>query len=124
VAKKPIGGNATDSGIFECTAFSVVNGAQTVGSIHAAAKQDVQAVNKAMVSVRIISIADGSPAFGLEVTRNTNTQNAVEKRDFVHSIQRKSAYDKNCNSRALNMLTRPVRLPFPLPEASIYWKRR
>jgi hypothetical protein len=83
VAKKPIGGNATDSGIFECTAFSVVNGAQTVGSIHAAAKQDVQAVNKAMVSVRIISIADGSPAFGLEVTRNTNTQNAVEKRDFV-----------------------------------------
>ena len=83
VAKKPIGGNATDSGIFECAAFSVVNGAQTVGSIHAAAGQDMRAVNKAMVSVRIISIADGSPAFGLEVTRNTNTQNAVEKRDFV-----------------------------------------
>jgi hypothetical protein len=83
VAKKPIGGNSTESGIFECTAFSVVNGAQTVGSIHAAAGQDLQAVSKAMVSVRIISVADGSPAFGLEVTRNTNTQNAVEKRDFV-----------------------------------------
>ena len=83
VAKKPIGGNATESGIFECTGFFVVNGAQTVGSIHTAADQDPQAVSKAMVLARIISIADSSPAFGSEVTRSTNTQNAIEKRDFV-----------------------------------------
>ena len=83
VAKKPIGGNATEFGIFECTGFFVVNGAQTVGSIHTAADQDPQAVSKAMVLARIISIADSSPAFGSEVTRSTNTQNAIEKRDFV-----------------------------------------
>nr|WP_256667745.1 AIPR family protein [Pseudomonas sp. R-28-1W-6] len=83
VAKKPIGGNSTESGIFECTGFCVVNGAQTVGSIHAAAAQNPEAVSKAMVSVRIISSANSEKGFSAEVTRCTNTQNAIEKRDFV-----------------------------------------
>jgi hypothetical protein len=83
LAKKPIGGNSTDSGIFECTGFSVVNGAQTVGSIHAAAIQAPEAASKAMVSVRIISSANSPATFSSEVTRCTNTQNAIEKRDFV-----------------------------------------
>jgi hypothetical protein len=83
VAKKPIGGNSTESGIFECTGFCVVNGAQTVGSIYAAAIQNPEAVAKAMVPVRIISSANSPAAFPSEVTRCTNTQNAIEKRDFV-----------------------------------------
>ena len=83
VGKKPIGGNATESGIFECTGFCVVNGAQTVGSIHAAATQNSAAASKAMVPVRIISIASSPAAFSSEVTRYTNTQNAIERRDFV-----------------------------------------
>lgn len=83
VAKKPIGGNSTESGIFECSGFCVVNGAQTVGSIHAAAAQNPEAAAKAMVPVRIISSASSLPAFSSEVTRCTNTQNAIEKRDFV-----------------------------------------
>ena len=68
VMKKPIGGNATDFGIFECSGFFVVNGAQTVGSIYAAAAQDPQTVGKAMASVRIISVAGSTPVFGSEVT--------------------------------------------------------
>lgn len=83
VAKKPLGGNSTESGIFECAGFSVVNGAQTVGSIHAAAAQKPEAVAKAMVPVRIISNAKSGDAFSSDVTRFTNTQNAIEKRDFV-----------------------------------------
>lgn len=83
VSKKPIGGNSTESGIFDCSGFCVVNGAQTVGSIHAAAKQRPEAVAKAMVPVRIISSANSPVVFSSEVTRCTNTQNAIEKRDFV-----------------------------------------
>lgn len=83
IAKKPIGGNSTESGIFECSGFCVVNGAQTVGSIHAAAVQKPEAVAKAMVPVRIISSANSADGFSSEVTRCTNTQNAIEKRDFV-----------------------------------------
>ena len=83
VAKKPIGGNSTDFGIFECGGFCVVNGAQTVGSIHAAAAQNPEALARAMVPVRIISSANSAEGFPAEVTRCTNTQNAIEKRDFV-----------------------------------------
>lgn len=83
IRKKPIGGNSTESGIFECSGFSVVNGAQTVGSIHAAYLKDEIAVSKAMVPVRIISSAESAEVFSGEVTRYTNTQNAIEKRDFV-----------------------------------------
>lgn len=81
--KKPIGGNSTESGTFECRGFSVVNGAQTVGSIHAAASQNPEAVARAMVSVRIISSANSDGSFNREVTRYTNTQNAIARRDFV-----------------------------------------
>lgn len=83
VAKKPIGGNSSESAIFECSGFCVVNGAQTVGSIFAAAAQNAEAVSKAMVPVRIISSAKSAAPFASEVTRFTNTQNAIEKRDFV-----------------------------------------
>ncbi len=83
IAKKPIGGNSTESGIFECTGFCIVNGAQTVGSVYSAAAQNSEAVAKAMVPVRIISTAQSSVIFSSEVTRCTNTQNAIEKRDFV-----------------------------------------
>ena len=83
VHKKPIGGNSTDSGVFECEGFCVVNGAQTVGSIHAAWAKSAPSVAEAMVPIRIIQVGDAAPEFALEVTRYTNTQNAVEKRDFV-----------------------------------------
>jgi len=83
VAKKPIGGISTESGIFECSGFSVVNGAQTVGSIHAAFSVAPQQVEKANVALRIISTTASGPTFGTEVTRCTNTQNAIAKRDFV-----------------------------------------
>ena len=83
LAKKPIGGNSSDSGIFECSGFCVVNGAQTVGSIFSAADRNMESVQKAMVPVRIISSEIGSSTFSSGVTRFTNTQNAIEKRDFV-----------------------------------------
>ncbi len=83
VAKKPIGGASTESGIFECTGFSVVNGAQTVGAIHAAFGMVPQQVQQANVALRIISTIASAPSFGTEVTRCNNTQNAIAKRDFV-----------------------------------------
>src|SRR5690606_29145724 len=83
VDKKPIGGNQTDTGIWECKGLSIVNGAQTVGSIHAACVVGPDRAGSATVSLRIIEVVEQEDAFGLEVTRNTNTQNSVEKRDFV-----------------------------------------
>lgn len=62
---------------------SVVNGAQTVTSIHEAFKKDPEAVTKAHVSIRVISTRNCPDGFGNAVTMATNTQNRVEPRDFI-----------------------------------------
>lgn len=84
IQKKAIGGNTASIGTFECQGFCIVNGAQTVGSIHSAISRskDID-FSKAMVTVRVIAIDGADKEFSSFVTRYTNTQNAIEKRDFV-----------------------------------------
>ena len=83
VQKKAVGGSSKDTGVFECTDVSIVNGAQTVGSIAAAYQTHPEQVARATVSVRFISLEQVPAAFSTEVTRATNTQNRIERRDFV-----------------------------------------
>lgn len=79
--KKPLGGNNTDTGFFECIGASVVNGAQTVGTIAEHAKDNN--LGDARVMVRLISLEQCPETFGDELTRAANTQNRIEKRDFA-----------------------------------------
>lgn len=83
VAKSPHGGTSKKTGHFEFRGVSVVNGAQTVGCIGQAAQDHPDAVADARVTARFISLEDCPPDFAAEVTRATNTQNRVERRDFV-----------------------------------------
>lgn len=83
VAKSPQGGTSKKTGHFEFRGVSVVNGAQTVGCIGQAAQDHPDAVADARVTARFISLEDCPPDFAGEVTRATNTQNRVERRDFV-----------------------------------------
>ncbi|MFB7475306.1 AIPR family protein [Kitasatospora sp. NPDC056184] len=83
IKKTPRGGSTHTYGDFEIEGVSVVNGAQTVASIHRAAKKDEKSLEEARVWVRFISL-EGCPSdFATDVTRATNTQNSVESRDFV-----------------------------------------
>ena len=81
--KKPIGGTSRDTGMFECDGVSIVNGAQTVGTIGALSKKNPDLVKNAKVNIRFISLGNCPPEFATEVTRATNTQNRIELRDFV-----------------------------------------
>jgi hypothetical protein len=83
VKKKPIGGDSRDMGIFECADFRVVNGAQTIGAIATASASHQDFVAKARVPIRIISLEQCPEGFDREVTRCTNTQNKIDRRDFV-----------------------------------------
>lgn len=83
IKKKPIGGNTRAYGIFEIEDLKIVNGAQTAGSIAQAARNYPEQVGMANVSIRFIQLKDSPENFEREVTRNTNTQNKIEKRDFV-----------------------------------------
>jgi len=83
VNQKPIGRGSTKSGVFECTGVSIVNGAQTVGSIAKAFSTHPERVSLARVSARLISLENCPEGFSTEITRAANTQNKIEHRDFV-----------------------------------------
>jgi hypothetical protein len=62
---------------------SVVNGAQTVTSAHRAYERNAVALSEAFVTVRIISVEGAPEGFAKEITKATNTQNHMERRDFI-----------------------------------------
>lgn len=70
-------------GDLEMEGASIVNGAQTVASVHEAYQQTPDAVTRARIGVRIISLTDCPDGFDHDVTRTTNTQNRVEPQDFI-----------------------------------------
>lgn len=83
IGKKPIGGGDKSTGYFVCEGARVVNGAQTVGCIGTASELQSSVVSEARVLVRLISLEGCPPDFNNRITRAANTQNRIEKQDFV-----------------------------------------
>lgn len=83
VSKKLVGGADRTSGVFDCKGVSIVNGAQTVGSIAQGFAKHPDQLEKALVHARFISLKDCPEHFATDVTRAANTQNRVELRDFA-----------------------------------------
>lgn len=84
IRKLPRGAASRTFGDFQMSGVSIVNGAQTVAAIARAAKErtDEQSLD-ARVWVRFISLEGCPPEFASDVTEATNTQNTVERSDFV-----------------------------------------
>lgn len=83
VDKTRAGGQSRDSGLFKCTGVSIVNGAQTVGTIGETFKRNPEEIEGAYILVKMISLEDCPTNFDKEITKATNTQNRIESRDFV-----------------------------------------
>ncbi len=84
IRRLPRGAASRTSGDFELNGVSIVNGAQTVAAIARAAKgADEEEALDAKVWVRFISLEGCPPEFASAVTSATNTQNTVERIDFV-----------------------------------------
>ncbi|MGB7414029.1 MAG: AIPR family protein [Thermosynechococcaceae cyanobacterium] len=83
VTKKAIGGSSRQAGYFECKDFRIVNGAQTAGAIASAASQFPEAISESYVTIRIISLEGSPDNFDKAVTKYNNTQNRIDRRDFV-----------------------------------------
>lgn len=80
--KKAGGGGAlTDAGYFEFEGFSIVNGAQTVGSVSKALADDAK--KDPLIFIKVISLDKAPDNFARQVTRYTNTQNDLQAMDFV-----------------------------------------
>jgi len=86
VDKSLVGSPGRTIGLFNCEGVSVVNGAQTVGSIGTIVGSAVSPESEfanSFVPVRIISLSRTSPEFGRQITRAANLQNAVGNREFA-----------------------------------------
>lgn len=83
IKKKPIGGNDKNIGAFSCNGISIVNGAQTFGTIGSFANNANVALGDLNVFVKFISLEDSPAGFGERITIATNTQNKVDRKDFV-----------------------------------------
>ena len=83
VTPQPLGSGTTDGQVFECEGASVVNGAQTVGSIVSAISSGTNGLQNARVLVRIISLDGCSETFERDLTRAANSQNRIESKDFA-----------------------------------------
>lgn len=83
IKKQLKGGNDSQVGIFRCEGISVVNGAQTLGSIGSLFETNKEQLKNIKVFVKFISLENSSEEFGEKITIATNTQNKIEKKDFV-----------------------------------------
>ncbi|MDE5421450.1 AIPR family protein [Ancylomarina sp. DW003] len=84
IEKKAISGRDRNSGYFIAKDFKIVNGAQTVGSIGSTFEANNQeGVDSTSVFIKIISLANCPDDFGTRITKASNTQNKIDKKDFV-----------------------------------------
>jgi len=87
ITKAAVGSPGRLVGVFTCTGASIVNGAQTVGTI--GKNGEIPKTNpdaegpEAWVQVRIISLEKCPPDFSRKITRAANLQNAVGYREFA-----------------------------------------
>lgn len=83
VAKKPVYSTTNDIGIFALSGVSIVNGAQTAGSIAKAYQSNSKQVEKAKVFLQIIDLSSAPNETSLTITRLSNTQNKIDGKDFI-----------------------------------------
>jgi hypothetical protein len=76
-------GASNEAGTFQIEGFSVVNGAQTVGSLDSIRRSDGGVAPAARVMVTIIEVGEDADSFGPAITRARNTQNAVRGAHFA-----------------------------------------
>jgi len=81
--QKTAKGSTKSEGKFHCERISIINGAQTVGTIGTTYEVAPEKVKEAKVFIKLISLENCPPDFDLKVTKATNTQNKVENRDFI-----------------------------------------
>lgn len=83
ISKAPIGANGRKFGMFSLENASIVNGAQTTGTIGELIKSIENSIENAFILVQIISLESLSEDMNDKITKYSNTQNRIENKDFV-----------------------------------------
>ena len=83
INRKIQGATNTAIGFFQLQGVSLVNGAQTAGSIGSAYSINPEMVAKANVMLQIIDLSEAPENAATMITKLSNTQNRIEGKDFV-----------------------------------------
>ncbi|KAA8501559.1 AIPR family protein [Mediterraneibacter catenae] len=83
IKRKALTSTNNITGIFTLEGVSLVNGAQTTGSICEAYNERQEQVEKAYVMIQLIDLTGVSEETTLQITKLSNTQNRIENKDFV-----------------------------------------
>jgi hypothetical protein len=90
-----------ERGHFSCLGVSIVNGAQTIGTIWEQPADGAKLDARAKMHLRIIPLKDAPGDFAKQVTRATNTQKSILARDFatLDEVQARLARDFRMDGR-------------------------
>ncbi len=83
IKRKAKNSTTTDTGLFALEGVSLVNGAQTTGTIGEAYIENQEQVAKAKVMIQIIDLTNVDVDTSSQITKLSNTQNRIESKDFA-----------------------------------------
>lgn len=72
-----------ETGLFKLDGVSLVNGAQTTGTIGEAYIENSEQTAKVKVMIQIIDLSQASDETAIQITKLSNTQNRIDNRDFA-----------------------------------------
>lgn len=71
------------TGLFALNGVSLVNGAQTTGTVGACYAENPEQVGKAKIMIQIVDLSNIDSETATQITRLSNTQNRIENKDFA-----------------------------------------
>lgn len=83
ITRKAAYASNTRTGLFSLEGVSLVNGAQTTGTIGNAIKENKELVSKATVFVQLIDLSNADESARRQITKLSNTQNRIENKEFA-----------------------------------------
>lgn len=83
ITKKAAYSTDRNTGLFVLEGVSLVNGAQTTGTIGAVYAESPELLSSACVYIQMIDLGDASEEQAMQITKLSNTQNKIEGKDFA-----------------------------------------
>lgn len=83
ITKKAAYSTDRNTGLFALEGVSLVNGAQTTGTIGALYAESPELLSSACVYIQIIDLGEANEEQAMQITKLSNTQNKIESKDFA-----------------------------------------
>ncbi len=83
ITKKAAYSTDRNTGLFVLEGVSLVNGAQTTGTIGAVYAESPELLSSACVYIQMIDLGEASEEQAVQITKLSNTQNKIEGKDFA-----------------------------------------